>query len=140
MSIGYLLKTPFDILVEQIHIDIAQAGFPEVRIAHGPVFVYIGNGARLTELAERANMTKQSMSYLVEYLEEHGYVERTNDETDKRAKIFILTDKGRQVNAVADKSIKKFESDCKKKLGNEKFKLLLSLLKELHLSLASNLT
>lgn len=34
------------------------------------------DGSRLTDLAVRAQITKQSTSYLVDYLEPHGYVKR----------------------------------------------------------------
>ena len=70
MNIGILLRAPFQQLVDEIHDNLAKAGYPEVRPAQGIVFQFIGKkGARLTELAAKAQMTKQSMSYLVEYLE-----------------------------------------------------------------------
>src|SRR5450755_2302934 len=106
MNIGILLRTPFQQLVDEIHDNLAREGYPEVRPAQGIVFQFIGKtGARLTELAAKAQMTKQSMSYLVEYLEKEGHVERADDETDKRAKIFRLTKKGWKVVAIAEKSI-----------------------------------
>jgi DNA-binding MarR family transcriptional regulator len=133
MNIGILLRQPFQQLVEQIHNDLAEAGYPEIRPVQGVVFQFIGkNGARLTELAEKAQMTKQSMSYLVEYLEEAGHVERADDETDKRAKIFRLTKKGWRVVALAEQSIARFEDNCKKNLGAAKYKQLTALLKELN--------
>ena len=107
-------------------------GYPEVRPAQGIVFQFIGKkGARLTELAAKAQMTKQSMSYLVEYLEKEGHVERADDETDKRAKLFRLTKKGWKVVAIAEKSIENFEAKCKKKMGVAKYNQLVKLLKEL---------
>src|ERR1043165_8047745 len=110
MNLGILLRNPFQKLVESIHEDLAAAGFAEVRPAHGVVFQFIGkNGARLTELAAKSQLTKQSMSYLVEHLEKHGHVERFVDETDSRAWIFRLTKKGWKVVAIAEKSIAGFE-------------------------------
>ncbi len=41
------------------------------------IFQNLGpEGARIGELAERAKLTNQLVGYLVDYLEEHGYVER----------------------------------------------------------------
>ena len=45
------------------------------------------NGIRLTHLAERALMTPQAMSELVEHLVSHGYLERMPDPSDRRAKL-----------------------------------------------------
>lgn len=126
------MREPFQQLVEEIHDTLAQAGYPEIRPAHGIVFQFIGKeGARLTELAAKAQMTKQSMSYLVEYLEKEGHLERTDDETDKRAKVFRLTKKGWKVVAIAEKAIHNFETKCKQQMGAAKYKQLLQLLDEL---------
>lgn len=64
--------------------------------SHQVVFASLGgSGARLTALAERAGMTKQAMGQLVDDLESLGYVERTPDPADGRAKIVRLTPDGR---------------------------------------------
>jgi|ERR1043165_4066452 DNA-binding MarR family transcriptional regulator len=132
MNLGILLRKPFQLLVEEIHGQLAQKGFPEIRPAHGVVFQFIGKqGARLTELAARAQMAKQSMSYLVEYLEKEGHVEKVADESDNRAKLFRLTSRGWKAVAVAEGAISSFELKCKKKLGTTKYNQLLKLLKEL---------
>lgn len=49
-------------------------------------------GIRLTELAARANMTKQAMAELVAEIERRGYLQRTTDPADRRAKIIKFTD------------------------------------------------
>ncbi len=53
-------------------------------------------GTRITTLAERASMTKQSMGELVQDLEEKGYIQRTSDPTDRRAVMIQFTDAGWQ--------------------------------------------
>ena len=45
----------------------------------------------MSELARRAQITKQSMSELVAHLERHGYVERVPDPDDRRAKLVRAT-------------------------------------------------
>ena len=55
---------------------------------------------RSPTLAERAQMTKQSMGELVRHLEAHGYVERMPDPADGRAKLVRATDRGREVYAI----------------------------------------
>jgi len=51
-------------------------------------------GTRITVLAERAGMTKQSMGELVHDLEQKGYVQRAADPVDKRATIIRFTEAG----------------------------------------------
>ena len=59
------------------------------------IFQHLGpEGARIGELAERAKLTNQSVGYLVDYLEEHGYVERRPDPTNRRATLVCFTERG----------------------------------------------
>jgi DNA-binding MarR family transcriptional regulator len=51
-------------------------------------------GARLTELAQRAGMTKQAMGKLVDQCEAWGLVERAQDAHDARARRIVFTPVG----------------------------------------------
>ena len=96
-NVGVLLREPFLALTEQVHERLAEAGYPEIRPAHGTVFQFLDDeGTRVSVLAERAQMTKQSMAELVAHLEAHGYVERVPDPSDRRAKLVRATRRGRQ--------------------------------------------
>jgi DNA-binding MarR family transcriptional regulator len=71
-------------------------GHTGLQPSHQVIFANLGNGgARLTDLAGRAAMTKQAMGQLVDDLERLGYVERIPDPADGRAKIVRLTGAGR---------------------------------------------
>jgi DNA-binding MarR family transcriptional regulator len=75
-NIGVLLRDLGQDIVRRVSAGLADSGFAEIRPAHTAVFQHIGaDGSRLTDLAERAQITKQSMGYLVDYLEERGYLE-----------------------------------------------------------------
>ena len=66
--------------MEYVQARLEQMGFDDVRPAHMAIFQNLGpDGARIGELAERAKLTNQSVGYLVDYLEQHGYVERRSD-------------------------------------------------------------
>jgi DNA-binding MarR family transcriptional regulator len=65
--------------------------------AHINVLVHLDRqGTRIVKLAERANMTKQSMGDLIQELEQKGYVTRTPDPNDKRATIIHFSQLGQQ--------------------------------------------
>jgi DNA-binding MarR family transcriptional regulator len=87
--------------IEQRHLEqLAGAGFPEIRRAHTPVVVHLTSGGmRLTDLAEAAGISKQAMAELVDDLEAHGYLTRTPDPTDGRAKLLMMTDRARGAHA-----------------------------------------
>jgi DNA-binding MarR family transcriptional regulator len=51
-------------------------------------------GSRVGELAERAQLTNQSIGSLVDYLTEHGYVVRRPDPRNRRATQVCLTERG----------------------------------------------
>ena len=51
-------------------------------------------GLRLTDLAERAQVTKQTASQLVAALEQQGLVERVPDPEDGRARLIRFTERG----------------------------------------------
>ena len=71
------------------------AGFTDQRKVYDKVFPFVPpEGIRLTDLAERAGMTKQAMSELVADLVALDYLERTPDPADGRAKLITFTDRG----------------------------------------------
>ncbi len=72
------------------------------------------------------------MGYLVDYLEERGYVERELDPGDKRAKIVRLTDSGRELIGVAREIMGRIEARWAELLGEERMEHLRELLKELN--------
>jgi DNA-binding MarR family transcriptional regulator len=89
-----LLGRAWSRLGHEIVAGVNAAGYPQ-RPAHSAVFAHIGlDGTRLTELARRAAMTPQAMGDLVDDLERLGYVRRTPDPTDGRAKLIVPTETG----------------------------------------------
>lgn len=96
------------------------AGFGDVRPAHYAVFRYLGaEGSRVTELAEDARMTKQSMGELVVYLERRGYVERLPDPRDGRAKIVVFTEAGLRWTDAAVERVGEIEDALAERLGGQ---------------------
>lgn len=87
------------------------AGFVDHRLVHHNVMAHITrDGIRLTELAERAGMTKQAMSELVLDLEVLGYLRREPDPTDGRAKLIRFTKKGLAAVSAATLALRKMDT------------------------------
>lgn len=77
---------------------LRERGHRDVSLSHQVVFANIGLGrTRVTELAERAQITQQAMGKTLRELENLGYVERIVDEADRRARAIHLTPRGTQL-------------------------------------------
>ncbi len=88
-------------------------------------------GTRVTTLAERAGMTKQSMGQLALDLEKRGYIIRTSDPDDRRAMIVTFTDRGWQFLEDAHAIKQEIEAAFATTLGEETFEGLRSALRDL---------
>jgi DNA-binding MarR family transcriptional regulator len=93
------------------------------------------DGATVSVLAQRAQITKQSMAELVEHLERLGYVERVPDPSDRRAKLVRATPRGEQLYAIAREVVLEIEAEWTRRLGKAKMRQLRELLEELNAAL-----
>lgn len=85
-------------------------------------------GTRLTELARRASMTRQSMGELVAQVEKTGLIERRPDPTDGRAKLVCFTASGFAWLEAFRHSLEVAEAEMRDELGTEAVDLMLRLL------------
>lgn len=132
-NLGLLLREPYRIASEELHKRIGERGHPDVRPPHGNVFAFLDDeGTPVSELARRAQITKQSMAELVAHLERHGYVERVPDPGDRRAKLVRATARGSEVYAIAREAIAEIEREWTARLGDRKMRRLRELLQELN--------
>jgi DNA-binding MarR family transcriptional regulator len=116
-----LLDAAFDRFAAELTARIAQTEFNDIRPSHGCVFGTIDpDGSRLTELAERAHMTKQSVGEAATELEMRGYLERVPDPNDGRAKIIRLTDRGRDAQRLGRRIIDDIEQEWADSFGAER--------------------
>jgi DNA-binding MarR family transcriptional regulator len=111
--------------------DLEDAGYADIRPTHGCVFRFVrDDGMRLTELAHLAGMTKQSVGELVDDLVDRGYVERTPDPEDRRAKLICLTDRGAEAQRVGFGLLTDIEKRWAKRFGAARVRQLRELLEE----------
>ena len=116
-----LLDAAFDGFRSELARRIAETDYGDIRITHGCVFGNIDpEGSRLTDLAERAHMTKQSVGEVVSELGQLGYLERVPDPEDGRAKIIRLTDRGRAAQALGRGLIDGVEQEWAERFGSER--------------------
>lgn len=131
MNLGLLLFIPYRHL-ENAALDAVRAHGHEVPISQARVFQRINpEGSRMLELAEAAQVSKQTLTSIVDQLEKAGYVRRTPDPTDGRARVVHITDLGRQLIAWGAPAVAAVEAEWEARLGKARAKQLRELLTEL---------
>ena len=106
-------------------------GYPDVRPSHSAVFANLGLGAvRVTELAERAQVTQQAMGKMLKELERMGYVAREVDSGDKRAKEIRLTERGIRLAAESLQVMEEVRGYYAEKIGERELDELESMLRD----------
>ncbi|SDK10774.1 DNA-binding transcriptional regulator, MarR family [Lentzea albidocapillata subsp. violacea] len=120
MNIGLLLFIPNRYVENRMLAAVVNAGF-EVTQAQARVLMRVGpEGTRLTELAEAAQVTKQTAGFLVDQLEQAGYLERVPDPTDGRARLVRVTEKAKFAVPVANEEMARMEAEWEQHIGKRR--------------------
>jgi DNA-binding MarR family transcriptional regulator len=129
MLIGALLRVPAQAIHRRIISELNAAGFEELRVPHMAVLQFPGpDGVRPGVLAERAGMSKQAMNQLLRSLEGLGYLARSDDPGEGRARIVHLTRRGRAAYAKIHDILREIEREWSAELGTTRFRQLKALL------------
>jgi DNA-binding MarR family transcriptional regulator len=121
MPLHGLLEFAFGAVIEEFLGELETSEFSDVRLAHGCVFRHMTeSGLRLTEIAGRGNMTKQSAGEVVDDLVALGYVERVPDPDDRRAKLVRLTERGEAAQSYGFRLLAEIEKRWGERYGAER--------------------
>jgi DNA-binding MarR family transcriptional regulator len=132
LNLGLLLFIPYRAMEARVFAALAASGFDDFTPAQARVFQRIGpDGSRLTDLAEQAQITKQSAGFLVDQLERAGYVERVPDPTDARARLVRVAARGAQAIPQAARIVAEVEAEWADHLGAERLARLREILGDL---------
>lgn len=93
--VGYSLRVVWLWTWDLIMNAVVRAGYDDVSAAHIGLFGFPGlDGRRLTDIARRMQVTKQSVHQSLDHLEQHGYLVREPDPTSGRSRLVRLTPRG----------------------------------------------
>ena len=97
----------------------SEAGFPEIRASYGALLVPLieEDGLRMSELARRARLSKQTLTTMARLLERDGLIRREADVDDARATRIFLTKRARRFQPVADAVLRELDADVVRTLG-----------------------
>jgi DNA-binding MarR family transcriptional regulator len=95
------------------------AGYGDVRPSYGSILVPLleEDGLRMGLLAERAGLSKQTMTTMVRLLERDGLVTRERDPDDGRAWRVSLTDRSRAFRPVVERTLAELDALVEERLG-----------------------
>ena len=116
----------------EIFTGVTEAGYDDVNPAHIALFGYPGlDGQRPSELADRLQITRQSVNDLLGHLEHHGYLTRVPDPADGRARVVRLTPRGRRLQETIHGQARAAEQRIAESLGATRFAQLQRALEDL---------
>jgi DNA-binding MarR family transcriptional regulator len=132
VKLGVLLFIPYRYAEGRMFQALQDAGFDDWTLTQCRVFQRItSDRSRLTDLADQAQMTKQSAGALVDQLERLSYVRRLPDPTDGRARLIVIEERGRRAIEVAAATLDEILAEWKSCLGTSNFALLHQILDQL---------
>lgn len=125
-QLARLLLAAHRTLAGDLVVELEERGWPDLRASQAALVLNVDRrfGTRLTELARRAGVTKQAMMVVVDELEVRGFVRRTPDPEDGRAKVVRLTARGRTLAAESRRAVAAVEARAKRTLGGRRYESL----------------
>jgi DNA-binding MarR family transcriptional regulator len=130
--IGPLLRIPLQEIRARMQDGVVAAGYGDVGPAHFNILQHpTPDGLRPSEVAARAQMSKQAANRLIRHLELSGYISLEGDPRDQRARIVRLTDKGWGRVGTIRGVVERVEAEWSQRLGPRRFATLRELLREL---------
>jgi DNA-binding MarR family transcriptional regulator len=104
---------------------VEESGYPDMRVSFLNLTRNLDvEGTRITELAQRAGITKQSMSELVAQCVKAGLVTQRPYENDGRARLIVFTRKGLALLEAFRGALIVAEREMRKEIGANAFKLI----------------
>lgn len=124
LNLGLLLFIPYRFMETAVLEKLKTHGH-DLPLNQARVFQRVAaDGSRLAELAEAAQLRKQTVGSIVDQLEDAGYVTRVPDPTDARARLVTLTAKGRKLIELSIPVLREIEAAWEAHLGRTRMKQL----------------
>jgi DNA-binding MarR family transcriptional regulator len=135
-NFGNLFRDPTLVMQELVADELVRRGFADLRPALLAVGQHVGaGGTRITELAERAQLSKATVVHAVDELERLGYVTREPDPSDGRAKLVVSTARAREAERTVREVVVEIRDAWAELIGEQDMAALEAVLRRLRASL-----
>ena len=116
-----LLIGGFRVLIDELHARLAGRGHPDARPLHGFALQALGrDGASTSELGRRLGVSKQAAAKTVARLEALGYAAREPDPADARARVVVVTPRGRDLLRESAAIFEELKSEFAAEVGSDR--------------------
>ena len=120
-DMGVLLTLALETFKERLHAHLAGAGYDDLGPSFGFVFRSLADRPlSLAELAGRLRISSQGALKIVTEMTDRGYVERRDDDTDRRVRRLVLTSRGKAALRDARRFHSTVERELTQVLGAER--------------------
>ena len=120
LAMPFLLMGAFRALVDAVHEQLAQDGFPGIRAHHGFALQAIGaDGCTSVELGDRLGVSKQAAAKTAKSLETMGLVDRRTNDRDRRERTLAITPRGRLLLDLSAAAFRQEVSAWRTKVGDD---------------------
>jgi DNA-binding MarR family transcriptional regulator len=131
LNLGLLLFIPYRAMESAVLAELRSHGHA-LSMSQARVFQRVApDGSRPGELAEAAQVSKQTLGSILDQLERARYVARVPDPTDGRARLVTLTERGRELVALSLPVVAEIERSWADHLGPTRTRQLREALTEL---------
>jgi DNA-binding MarR family transcriptional regulator len=130
-NLGFLLAKASQHWNELLAQSFAEHRFAEVRPSYGSVLLplFEDDGLRMGQIAERARLSRQTMTTMVRLCERDGLVYRERDPHDARAFHIYLTERAKDFRPVAGAILRELDAKVLATLGERQRNALTKALK-----------
>lgn len=114
-------------VVQRKLMDVCRdGGFAGLKLSYGQVIPLIEpQGTRIIDVARNSGISKQAIGQIANDLEQQGYIVRSDDEADKRAKKLLLTARGIELVRAAGSALGSIEAQARAVLGDEQWQSMM---------------
>lgn len=129
--VGALLRLSLTKVRRRLLEAVAKNGYRDISASHLVAFSYpFPDGVKPTELAQRANQSKQSLNHMLCELEAGRYLVRRADKPGGRRRVH-LSAKGKAVVAVCQSEMRALEKEWSERVGKARFATFMDVLKNM---------
>jgi DNA-binding MarR family transcriptional regulator len=131
-SIGVLLRDGASAVDAEVRAAQAEQGFDEIQPGHHTVLRHLGeDGARPSELAAKAGVSRQAVTKTLDELERLGLVEREPDPADGRGVVVRYTPRGLAALQVSRARMNQLERRYAAQIGADRWRTVRDVLEAL---------
>lgn len=121
LHVGVLMFIAHRAAETRILAAVHRAGYTDITAAQARIAARIGpEGTRISDLADQAQVAKQTATALIDRLERAGYVERVGDPTDARVRLVRIGPRGREVAPIVRAEEAAIEAEWTVHLGRRR--------------------